>query len=1214
MATYSIVGAGGSSSNPIHVFVGCDDTVTEVCWTARISRLDNCNVEMYRDEMICQTASTYTNQLTWTAPNGQVLTVHYEIHRPPHEECHPTPPGCLSACTNLTAYAVPGSVEEGSTDEIKVYYEYLLECYGIKNGVVTGLTLSDFTPEGDLYKYTYTTSEESITTQCSTDVYVHKKGGDDCTEGCVADISITFSKNVVPASGATIQVIVSFKKTVTDENCKKKITTGSFTKDWPVECKTGKEKETPIVVTYDVSEDGVVPLYKCSNIFDKMSVDDGNWIPAVNQYNLAKGGHSVSYTITGNTIPKIYELKEKCFTFGEEDKSKPINISYYCCKDHYIEGSISIAEIRERAKLGDCEIRYGGKQTASDLYYSVLQKARTTDECEGYCEEKTTYCVDQSSVKVCYEKRYLSDEWVCEGDPSTDCDCTALSVDGVNGTYSVPFTGGRIKVTWRYSAHTKTETCAEYDTLGNTWEEIITIGGCDERPERIPDCPEESKDCCSESVHNKVIVGYDESTTPPTPIYEKYDDATYKDCEICDSECCYNYDGKGTCKCVILFKEQTPGCTTCDSCDVYDEEEQRVITYNKIRYEFVQDCTTICNYDKNTQFEQQPVPVDKCFTGETGATVPFTSTTEYYGAGCPAPQYETGSVPVTVNIPTVNNSNREKVAYEDEMIKVIQAAGPCEVPTYCDCDALTLEGGGGGDCPEGEISYVYGAVDIECRSYSNESVDVPYTKYCDGTPIDSGTSAKTISVDCNKGVARDITVSGVKLHQAGGCTDEQCGATPPASDCACSVTWGDATLNAYISNITKGRIDTVLTDIISADGTKCTYKYLKAGYDFVKNKPQATISWFLANMMAELTPYVISTPKDMYLTLQNPLAGDTATNYFVNASHKYGGLKLNYFTSEQTYNERINGGIQYALFKYSDYDGTNTMAENARTELRAINTDLEAQAKLRHDGDQDPSHSNPYFTRDDAVHMLPIVPNDFPTNNPCETGCDWGYTQSIINQYPDAQSLSGVHDFQALRDKDASNEYFASILGLSGNKWLTYLYNTQDIGDAGGNQIKGKFRRPRPGTQNNLNSSTGGTTFSFPAGHPNAVVYMCDCSIEYGSSTTGGSNCDYCIRDIDSFTNVTKTDDNPYKSYSSGHSAKAMINLLTTLEVAGDSMNVAGYTSRTQRIMDYCHNRVVVRAHWKSDTIAGKLASAAQIGYLNGYIEFHDDVETLKNS
>ena len=556
-----------------------------------------------------------------------------------------------------------------------------------------------------------------VQSQCSTDVIVHKKGGDDCTEGCVADISITFSKNVVPASGATIQVIVSFKKTVTDENCKKKVTTGSFSYPWEV----------------------------------------------------------------------------KCTSTGDNDK--------HCCKDHYVEGHISIAEIKQRAKLGDCELRYEGEQTALDFYYKVLQKAKTTEECEGYCEEKTTYCADQSTVKVCYEKRYLSNEWVCEGDPSTDCDCSALSIEGVNGAYAVPFTGGRIKVTWQYSAHTTTETCNEYDTLGRTWEEIITIGGCDERP---IDCKPE---------YNKVVVD-DQGHTAI------YDDTTYKDCEICDSECCYNYDGKGTCKCVILFKEQTPGCTTCEYCDVYDEEEQRVIRYNKIRYEFVQDCTTICNYDKNTQFEQQVVEVDKCFTGETAATVPFTSSTEYYGAGCPAPQYETGSVPVTVNIPTVNNSKRDKVAYEDEMIKVVQKAGPCEVPTYCDCDALTLEGGSG-DCPESQTSYVYGTVELKCRKYDHEAVDVPYTKYCNGSRTGSGTSAKTISVDCNKGTSKSFSLDGINFHQAGGCTDAECNTI----EC-------DATENEELTRLIPAFTGSVGTNI-TVEGTPCTYKYMSMGLAYL---------------------------------------------------------------------------------------------------------------------------------------------------------------------------------------------------------------------------------------------------------------------------------------------------------------------------------------------------------------------------------------------
>ncbi|MBO6252327.1 MAG: hypothetical protein J6O49_01555, partial [Bacteroidaceae bacterium] len=674
MANYVIVGAGRDASHPIQVNVRCDDSTT-ICWTGKYCKTV-CDVEMCAEDQYCETVSTTSegpHQTTWTDPDGVSHTIYYNVKR----DCPPVvPPSCEYTCSDLTAYAVPSSVAEDYPGDIDIHYEYYLTCVSgdyigdrVKKSGVKTIAFSEFSD------YSYNLSVDG----CNTTVKLDKKEDDDCTEGCVADISITFSQDIVPASGKTIQVIVSFKKTVTDENCKKKVTTGSFSYPWEV----------------------------------------------------------------------------KCTSTGDNDK--------HCCRDHYVEGSISKERIQELAKLNNCELRYDGEQTELDFYYKVLQRGKTTEECEGYCEEKTTYCADQSTVKVCYEKRYLSNEWVCEGDPSTDCDCTALSIEGVNGAYAVPFTGGRIKVTWQYSAHTTTETCNEYDTLGRTWEEIITIGGCDERP---IDCKPE---------YNTVVVDEEGHTAV-------YDDTTYKDCEICDSECCYNYDGKGRCKCVILFKEQTPGCTTCDSCDVYDEEEQRTITYNKIRYEFVQDCTTICNYDKNTQFEQKEINVDKCFTGETAVTVPFTSTTEYYGAGCPAPEVIIDSVEAKANIPTVNNSNKPKVAYEDDMIKVIQAAGPCEVPTYCDCDALTLEGGGG-DCPEGEVTYVYGTVNIECRKYASETVQVPYSKYCNGTLIGKGTSAKTISVDCNQGAERDITVSGIKVHQAGGCTDAQCGAGPTPTDC-----------------------------------------------------------------------------------------------------------------------------------------------------------------------------------------------------------------------------------------------------------------------------------------------------------------------------------------------------------------------------------------------------------------------------------------------
>mgnify|MGYP006896747524 CR=1 FL=1 len=72
--------------------------------------------------------------------------------------------------------------------------------------------------------------------------------------------------------------------------------------------------------------------------------------------------------------------------------------------------------------------------------------------------------------------------------------------------------------------------------------------------------------------------------------------------------------------------------------------------------------------------------------------------------------------------------------------------------------------------------------------------------------------------------------------------------------------------------------------------------------------------------------------------------------------------------------------------------------------------------------------------------------------------------------------------------------------------------------------------------------------------------------------------------------------------------------MLSTVEAYGDSMNVGGYTSRGKRIDDYCENRAVVRAHWKTDTTIGKITSSIQIGLLNGYTSFRSLVSGSSSS
>lgn len=1050
MANYVIVGAGKDASHPIQVNVRCDDSTT-ICWTGKYCKTV-CGVEMCAEDQYCETVSTTSegpHQTTWTDPDGVSHTIYYNVKR----DCPPVvPPSCEYMCSDLTAYAVPSSVAENYTGNIDIHYEYYLTCVSgdyigdrvRKSGVKT-------VPFSSFSDYSYNLSVDG----CNTTVKLDKKEDDDCTEGCVADISITFSQDIVPASGKTIQVIVSFKKTVTDENCKKKVTTGSFSYPWEV----------------------------------------------------------------------------KCTSTGETDK--------HCCRDHYVEGSISKATIQERAKLNNCELRYDGEQTTLDFYYKVLQRGKTTEECEGYCEEKTTYCVDQNTVKVCYEKRYLSNEWVCEGDPSTDCDCTALSIEGVNGAYSVPFTGGRIKVTWQYTAHTTTEMCNEYETSG-VWEEIITIGGCDERP---IDCKPE---------YNKVVVDEEGHTAI-------YDDTTYKDCEICDSECCYNYDGKGTCRCVILFKEQPPsGCTTCESCDVYDEEEQRTITYNKIRYEFVQDCTTICNYDKSTQFEQKEINVDKCFTGETAATVPFTSTTEYYGAGCPAPEVIIDSVEAKANIPTVNNSNRPKVAYEDDMIKVIQAAGPCEVPTYCDCDALTLDGGGGGDCPESKVSYVYGTVNIECRKYSSETVQVPYAKYCDGTLIGTGTSAKTISVDCNKETARDITVSGIKVHQAGGCTDAQCGETPPVIDC--TVPESDSDLDAYLTEFNKSVAS--LGKSIDPNGTPCTYTYLKAGLSYAKSNGgnDVACAWMIANMISEINPDY-----------------NQVTKYFTNATH-WGGLpvlndKVN--SKYAVYENRRDSGALYVKFRRSNYDSLTELVKSARSELGTTMASRPAWI--------DGTNKRPilYFKQEIVPHgksdtYTPPAPNmtgDTGGNISSNT-IDYDKVKYNVENYSTVSDLAST-SYQAIYDKQADGCYVVKMFNINSRKddWATYFNLGQDLQYTASNYAKRQSPRWRPKSCRYDN---------------NSINYLCDFSVV---NETGSDFCDkQDTCENQQVTFATKT------SYPSGHASWGYFCSLLYLLASG--------IDKTERAKTFGTNRTIVRAHWYTDVLIGQTNCTACIGMLNGFKEF----------
>jgi len=321
---------------------------------------------------------------------------------------------------------------------------------------------------------------------------------------------------------------------------------------------------------------------------------------------------------------------------------------YWCCKEHYVNLYINVNEIT-RVVGSDTEVWYNGSKVTNRITYQIVQKPKTGGECENYCEEKITYCVKSSTVKVYYETRYMSNEW---------------SATGV-----VPFEGGRLKVKWDYVSTKTLNNCTTVTGTG-TWEEIVTVGGCDEHPSG------------------------------------------------CDDDCCYNVDNNGTNRCTILFKEQTPGCSTCPS------EMLDGVNFNKITYTYKQDCEDECSPSMYTKYDKQTVHVSACFTGTTAITVPYTSTTEYNGYGCPSTKTETGTTTVTVNVTTPNDSMSFRTVYTSEMATVIQG----EVGLDSD-KTICL------DCPCNSQS--------ECGCASIEFGDIPYD-----------ISANPSSLDCSGGTVQ----------------------------------------------------------------------------------------------------------------------------------------------------------------------------------------------------------------------------------------------------------------------------------------------------------------------------------------------------------------------------------------------------------------------------------------------------------------------------
>lgn len=176
-----------------------------------------------------------------------------------------------------------------------------------------------------------------------------------------------------------------------------------------------------------------------------------------------------------------------------------------CCIDNMVDVEITQDEIKGNSglKMPDAKIFYNNQEVSGNIIISVKRLARTDGKCDGICDYVTTYCVNKDSVKIWYESQFGRGDWQENG--------------------KLPMYGGRIKVTWDYTAHTVSsdaEMCPYTDTE-TTYEEIMLIGDC-----RDPDHPESYEitfkpDSMQQGCDNTFTIVPEqdecEEPTPPTP-------------------------------------------------------------------------------------------------------------------------------------------------------------------------------------------------------------------------------------------------------------------------------------------------------------------------------------------------------------------------------------------------------------------------------------------------------------------------------------------------------------------------------------------------------------------------------------------------------------------------------------------------------------------------------------------------------------------------
>lgn len=228
MASYSVIGAGSSSSNPIKLRVAYDTTYVTLCWIGKMDdSIDECttgsSIEKYCQILgiapigKCDNEKTITGNVTWTTGSGSNIPIYYSITQYTlrgSDECK-SPTGETSCAIG----DVWGVVDD---DNVTVYYEKeTYTDYGEFAEVIK--EIKSLTTEVDCDNPSVTIND------CGRKTYNYKCSNTGCTTGTSVTIKgVDLSPAEVNYGGGYISIGIGYEKIITYSNCSSRRTSGYY--------------------------------------------------------------------------------------------------------------------------------------------------------------------------------------------------------------------------------------------------------------------------------------------------------------------------------------------------------------------------------------------------------------------------------------------------------------------------------------------------------------------------------------------------------------------------------------------------------------------------------------------------------------------------------------------------------------------------------------------------------------------------------------------------------------------------------------------------------------------------------------------------------------------------------------------------------------------------------------------------------------------------